>query len=324
MPEDAQFDLNEVLGPFSDFREGMLADTFGLEMFLQARVKRIGANGWLSLNADEEAEGVIKDDVVSKVTENAIGDLVRFVDDAWSTGRISVIRAEDDPSLDAKLYAPIRAAAYPPFDGSQYTTNNIFMKAAVLSSQTGENDFVAYGGAGTRIHVRKKFFHFDEREKLVTMPVLPILQIGDEWAFIRYQDCYYIFDEKRFEQISGVSDMVVRRAKAAITALLEVDGVSFRNLDDVFSALQNTEFARKLAAAHSQGVFENLNPQGLATDIQTNELELRHQIDGDNIILEPDLSSREKRRDFVDLLVESLFVSRRGQKYRALQKLPRG
>lgn len=270
MTDDNQLDLEEVLGPFSEFREAIAGDEFGIEVFLQAKVKRIGLNGWLALHADEPAEEVLKDDVIRSVQHNSEGDLVRFVDDAWTSGRVSVIRAEDDPSLDAKLLSPTQGDAKPPFDGSQYVTNNIFLKVAVMSSASGENDFVAFGGAGTKVHVRKKFFHFDEREKLVTLPELPILQIGDEWAFIRYRDCYFIFDEKRFEQLSGSNEMVEQRAQAAINALLEVPGVSFRNLDDVFVALRNTEFARKLAAAHAQGVFDNLNPHDLARDIQAN------------------------------------------------------
>ena len=323
MNDHVQLNLNDIIEDFADFREGLSDDSFGLDLFLLARVKKIGLNGWLGVNAVEQVESLLVDDAIEAILRKSGGELVRFIDDAWADGRLSVMRISDDDSIDERLFHPLSDENIPIYDGSEYQTKNVYVKAVHLSSESGERDLTIYGGAGLNLSVRRKIFQFDERDNSVTLPSLPILQLGDEWVFFRWAEHYFIFNEKRFEEISGNSEMIASRANEAINGLLAVPGVRFRTIDTIQSALGNKEFARKLAAAHAQGVFDDLTPDNLHQDIVTNEIALDFDFDGTQIVLDPDLSTRESRRDFVDLLVESLFVSRRGTKYRALQKTQR-
>lgn len=321
--QEEKWSLHQAAEALSRLQSGLQDMPFALQAFLKARVQKIGSQGWLVLNADEGVEEALRTDSIEDLKQKIEGELVRFVDDAWVEGRISVTHISDEADLDEKIYDPIFREDLPPFDGSEYVTNNLHLKASRFTTKTEGHDFVAYGSAGSNLYIRKKFFPFNEKENMVVTPTAPIVSIGDECAFVRFNGFYFIFNEKRFEQLSGHSSMVLKRAEAAINALIEIEGVSFANLDVVFEALSNTEFARKLAAAHSQGVFSDLSAETLKDDIAANDIKLEFEHKDGNLVLNPDLSTRDKRREFVDLLVESLFVSRSGRKWRALQKEPR-
>lgn len=288
----ADWTIEQGIESLDRLRNALEQSVYGMEVRLRARVKKIGNDGWLTLNVSDGVQEALADsliaDLLRKIPE--VPDVVRFVDDAWQNGRISITHEDDEQGLDDKLYEPLFWEDVPSYDGSEYVTKNLHVKATKMSSDQDDADFVAYGRTGADIFVRRKYFQFNEQ---------------------------------RFEQLAGHETMVKQRAEAAVQALIEVEGVGFASLDDVYGALKKTEFARKLAAAHSQGVFQDLTPARLQHDIATNGLHLDFEIRDDIMILSPDLGSRESRREFVDLLVESLYVSRSGRKYRALQKQPR-
>jgi hypothetical protein len=298
-------------------------DTAGLEIYVRSARRKDGEDGWFVLNLDETAQEKLIGDCANFVAECVSRDLVPFLEDSATQNDVSFIHEDDFADLGDVLQEAKAGAGAATFDKDVETTK-LRLRSSYITFPRSKEELVLVGPADVQLvgTASKAFFEIGPKDKL-KLHKGKLVQIGHTYTFLKYKEFYFVSDEAKFENLTGFNQMIEKRAEKAVEALTNIGGVEFVDASAVKDASRFKEFARKLAAALSMGVFKRLTKETIKKDILHNKVGIKYAEKDGKLMLDPDLSDREGRRDFIDLLVENFYTSAAGQRYRAVKKSPR-
>lgn len=300
-----------------------LDDSAGLEIFVRSSRQKDGANGWFAVNLEKPARTKLIEDCATFAADCVDRNLVPFLEDSATQDDLSFIHEDDFEDLGKSLSGAKQATGVAPFD-KQVDTTKLRLRSSHISFPKSKEDLILVGPAEVQFvgTASKAIFEIGPDDKL-KLHKGKLVQIGHSYTFFKYKEFYFLRDEAKFENLTGFNEMIEKRAEKAVEALTSIRGVEFVDEAAVKDASKFKEFARKLASALSLGVFKRLTKDSIKKDIDHNKIGIKFAEKNGKLQLDPDLSSREGRRDFIDLLVENFYTSAAGQRYRAVKKAPR-
>ncbi len=300
-----------------------LDDSAGLELFVRSSRQKDGANGWYTINLEKPARSRLIEDCANFAADCVGRNLVPFLEDSATQDDLSYIHEDDFEDLGTILQEAKVASEVAQFD-KKVETSKLRLRSSHISFPNSKEELVLVGPAEVQFvgAASKAIFEIGPDDKL-KLHRGKLVQIGHNYTFFKYKEFYFLRDEAKFENLTGFNEMIEKRAERAVEALTTIRGVEFIDEAAVKDASKFKEFARKLASALSLGVFKRLTKESIKKDIQHNKVGVKFTERNGKLQLDPDLSSREGRRDFIDLLVENFYTSAAGQRYRAVKKAPR-
>lgn len=302
---------------FDRLTKARLTSDGGVDVRLRSSRKSDGTNGWFELRLSDEAHVEITHDAAKFIEDCKGRRLVAYLDDCAEDDTISYVTTSEFPDF-ANEFEDARSTDAERF-GASTEVARLTVRAATFTRKS-RPDIALLAAAQTGILGKTKHtFQFGPADEI--RPIKgSIVQIGRDYSFAMTENFYFITDEKKFENLTGFAELIHTRASAAISELIAVSQIEFGDQQALQDASLHKEFARKLAAAKSLGVFEKMSRESILNDIEQNGVPIRYESKRGKLILHPDLQNRSGRRDLIDLLTENFFTSSSGQAYRALKK----
>lgn len=305
---------------FEQLTKARLTAESGLDVVLRSTRKSDGNEGWLELALSNEAHTTIVHDAVEFLSDCAGKRLVAYLDDCAEDDTISYVTTSEFPDF-ANSFEDARTVNLERYSPSADVAR-LDVRAATFTRTSRPNIVLIAPAQVSLLGKTKHSFRFGSANEITPVKG-EIVQIGRDYSFAIFDNFYFITDETKFENLTGFSDLIQKRASIAISKLQAIRDVEFGDIAALENASLNREFARKLAAAHALGVFDKMSQKTIIDDIRKNNVAIRHEMNGKKLVLHPDLSDKSGRRDLIDLLVENLWISSSGQPYRALKKAKR-
>ncbi|WP_081837498.1 Kiwa anti-phage protein KwaB-like domain-containing protein [Xanthobacter sp. 91] len=252
--------------------------------------------------------------------------LAEFDFDAMTDGSIGVLKTEDAPAISDWL------SAVPPddwsvrFNGDEKILERVRFYATRINFSDGRILTLFRGSRGLNVILREKgaisaVFSREQNEMVEVDGA--VVSFDGLFDFFSWDNTIFISNFRTFESVTNIRDVTMRKAAFAMDALAERFGLGANSEMLKEEVCKRTLLAKRLAAAHRNGVIDDIDPNNLVERAEEKGLRIRCRIENGNAHFEIDHNNKGEVEDFVDLLTDLFLRSPvTGREWEAVVKRP--
>lgn len=248
-------------------------------------------------------------DALLKLEGRATDDqaLAEFDFDAMADGSIGVMSLAEVPAI-ADWLANIPEDDWPiRFDGDEKISSSARFYVTRLNFSDGRPLTLIRGSRGLSVTLREKGMvaaaFSRTRNEMVAIDG-SVVTFDGSIDFFAWEGLVFIANLRTFESVTNIRDETTRKSAEALDALANRFLLGDNTYELKLEIARRTLLAKRLAAAHRNGIIRDIDPQNLVDRAAQKGLQLRCQMHNGNLQFDIDHDNRSEVQDFVNLLTD--------------------
>lgn len=310
--------VENAFSTLADIRVALASgDQIGCHVFVFSPRTRDRQEEWLKIAmngavADRIAEAARES--ILRLEGRATDDqaLAEFDFDAMADGSIGVLALEGAPAIAEWLNKVPSDDWLPRFEGDEKALAKARFYVIRLNFSDGRTLTLFRGSRGLNVTLRARGMvaaaFSREKNEMVAIDG-PVVSFDSVVDFFAWNDTVFIANLRTFESITNIREVTVKKSEEAIDALAEKFGFG-ENVELLkIEVGKRTILAKRLAAAHKNGVIDDINAENLVSRASQKNLRVKCKMENGNAVFDVNYNDKGEVQDLVDLLTDLFLQS---------------